>query len=186
MARVIKIPDPVLYLTGAAPRPCVDKALGYDDFARAAEETYSQSYNTLPTCNAREFATFFSRKNYNNLYKSIVERAGNNPDPDELMETMFRAFSMVAPRSEEQDMRRTKFDDATVVSYVLECNNYVLEHAVMDVIAGNQLEEHFRNHRFVFFTIRVFNTNRTYVDGDPERPLQKTSISIMAWIRALD
>ncbi|MDR3540327.1 MAG: hypothetical protein P4L69_05090, partial [Desulfosporosinus sp.] len=102
----------------------------------------------LPTCNAREFATFFSRKNYDSLYKSIVDRAGNNPDPDELMETMFRAFSMVAPRSEEMDMRRTKFDDATIISYVLECNNYVLEHAVADVIAGNQLEEHFRNHRW--------------------------------------
>ncbi|MDR3540746.1 MAG: hypothetical protein P4L69_07210, partial [Desulfosporosinus sp.] len=90
--RLIKIPDPTLYLTGAASRPSVDKAFGYDEFARAAEETFRQSYDPLPTCNAREFATFFSRKNYDSLYKSIVDRAGNNPDPDELMETMFRAF----------------------------------------------------------------------------------------------
>ena len=144
----IKIPAPKLYLTGAAPRPSVDRAFGYDEFARAATETYSQSYDTLPTCNAREFATFFSRKNYENLYKSVVDRAGNNPDEDELMETMMRAFSMVAPRSDEMDMRRTRFDDETVISYVLECNNKVLEDMVTDVMAGAELEAHFRNHRW--------------------------------------
>jgi hypothetical protein len=144
----IRIPAPRLYLTGAVPRPSVDKAFGYDEFARAATETYSQSYDTLPTCYAREFATFFSRKNYENLYKSIVDRAGNNPDEEELFETMMRAFSMVAPRSDEMDMRRTQFDDATIISYVQEMNDYVLEIAVSDVIAGNEQEEHFRNHRW--------------------------------------
>lgn len=145
---VINIPAPKLYLTGAVQRPSVDRAFGYDEFARAAEETFRQSYDTMPTCNVREFATFFSRKNYESLYKATVDRAGNNPDPTELMEAMFRAFSMVAPRSDEMDMRRTQFDDATIISYVRECNDKVLLDMVTDVIAGNQLEEHFRNHRW--------------------------------------
>lgn len=147
-AKQIDFDAPRRYLTGATPRPKVDSALGYDEFARAAAETFRQSYDPMPTCNAREFATFFSRKNYDSLYRSIVDRAGNNPDPNDLMEAMFRAFSMVAPRSDEMDMRRTKFDDATVVSYVRECNNKVLEDMVSEVIAGNQLEEHFRKHRW--------------------------------------
>jgi len=145
---VINIPPPKLYLTAATARPSVDAAFGYDDFARAAQETFRQSYDTMPTCNVREFATFFSRKNYESLYRSIVDRAGDNPDPSELMEAMFRAFSMVAPRSDEMDMRRTRFDDATIISYVKECNNKVLLDMVSDVIAGNQLEQHFRNHRW--------------------------------------
>ena len=145
---LINIPAPNLYLTGAAPRPSLDVAFGYDEFARAAEETFRQSYDTMPTCNVREFATFFSRKNYENLYAIIKKRAGNNPDPSDLMEAMYRAFSMVAPRSEEMDLRRTKFDDATVISYVRECNNKVLLDMIADVIAGNELEEHFRNHRW--------------------------------------
>jgi hypothetical protein len=148
MTSAIKLPTPNLYLTGAVPRPGVDRAFGYDEFARAAEETYRQSYDTLPTCNAREFATFFSRKNYENLYRAIVDRAGNNPDPSELMEAMHRAFSMVAPRSDEMDPRRTRFDNPTIISYVRECNDKVLLDMVSNVIAGNQLEEHFRKHRW--------------------------------------
>jgi hypothetical protein len=145
---VISLPRPKMYLTGAVSRPSVDSAFGYDEFARAAEETFRNSYDPMPTCNAREFATFFSRKNYEMLYREVVRQAGDNPDANELMETMFRAFSMVAPRSDEMDDRRTKFDDATIISYVKECNAKVLEDIVTDVIAGNQQEKYFRTHRW--------------------------------------
>lgn len=146
--KAFNIPSPELYLTGAASRPQVDAAFGYDRFARAAEETMRSSYDPMPTCNAREFATFFSQKNYNNLYKSIQDRTGENPDSNELMEAMFRAFSMVAPRSDEMDMRREDFSDKAIVSYVLECNNKVLEDMVTQVAATAELEEHFRKHRW--------------------------------------
>lgn len=177
----IRIPTPRLYLTGAASRPNVDKAFGYDDFARAAAETMRSSYDPLPTCNAREFATFFSRKNYENLYKSIVDRAGGNPDEDELMEAMFRAFSMVAPRSDETDMRRTKFDDATIISYVRECNNKVLEDMVTDVMAGAELEEHFRNHRFAIHSHTTHTNQLPLISGgDRGKSLPRTPTCTLA------
>lgn len=146
---MLRIPRPKYYLTGATQRPQVDAAFGYDEFARAAEETFRQSYDTMPTCNRMEFAAFFSRRNYEALFREIAKQAGwQKPDATDLLEAMFRAFSMVSPRSDETDPRRTKFTQAAVASYVAECNAKVLDDMVPEVKAGWDLERHFRTHRW--------------------------------------
>lgn len=138
---------PKIYLRASAPHKSVDIALGFDEFARSAMDTYRSNYANTPGCSWREFAMFFNKKNYDMLLKQIKRQAGNNPDPDEVFETMMRAYQSVQPRSDEMDERRERFDIPTVKSYVQEMNKLVIEWAVPDVIAANQLWDHLAKHR---------------------------------------
>ena len=147
MQRKEAVDVPTQYLTAHAPQMQDDRILGFDQFARSAIETYRSSYCPLPTSQTREFAAFFNQKNYELLYDEVKRRSGNKPDASELYETMMAAFQMVRPRSDDMDERSADFSPAVTRSYVDEMNKYVLEHAVEDVKAANQLWAHYAKYR---------------------------------------
>lgn len=139
---------PVQYLTAHAPQLTDDRILGLDQFARSALETYRSSYVPLPTSQTKEFAAFFNQHNYEMLYDEVKRRSGGNrPDPNELYELMMSAFQMIRPRSDEMDERISDFSPAATSSYVNEMNKFVLERAVEDVKAANQLWDHYAKYR---------------------------------------
>jgi hypothetical protein len=142
----MRMPKAYLTAVGATTRRDSD-ALGFDDYARAAMETYRTSYSPLPTCSVNEFGAFFSKRNFELLMAEIQRRAGNEPDANEVYETMMRAYSSVLPRSDQMDERREKFGPGITRSYVREMNDHVLEWAVEDVKAANNLWEHLAKYR---------------------------------------
>jgi hypothetical protein len=113
--------------------------LNFDQFARAAIEVGRSSYNPLPTASSQEYAWFFSRRNYDYLYRKARELARNEPDSGELFEAMLKAYSMIQPRGDEMDERRELEGPDITQSYVDELNKYVLEQVVPDIKAANQL-----------------------------------------------
>ena len=137
---------PKLYLTSNVPQPFTDKALKLDEFARTALETYRTSYNPLPTC-TQEFAAFFSKHNYDHLYKLISQMAGNKPESNELYEAMMWAYSSDPPRSFEMDDRRDKFGPEITGSYVKEINELVIDKMVAETVAANKLWDHYAKYR---------------------------------------
>jgi hypothetical protein len=124
-----------------------DAALGFDIMARTALETYSSSYNNMPTSSYREFAVFFSKENYSKLYNMVIKIAKNKPDPNDLYECMMRAYSTILPRSDEMDPRREKFDKETIRSYVEEINKLVIVYIVPEVEEANKLWDHLAKYR---------------------------------------
>lgn len=138
---------PTRRLTSTASRGHTDAVLGFDAFARNAMETYSSSYNNMPTCSYREFAAFFSKANYTHLYNEVCRLTKNKPDANDLYEYMMRAYSTILPRSDEMDPRRTKFDPSTIRSYVDEINKVVIELVIPDMEASIQQWEHLAKHR---------------------------------------
>lgn len=137
---------PKVYLTANSRLPKTDSALGFDEFARAAIEVGRTAYNPLPAGSAQEYAAFFSRKNYQYLYKKIRDLARNNPDPGELFEAMIWAYSTVQPRGDEMDERRNIFGADITQSYVREMNKHVIERVVTETEAANQLWDHYAKH----------------------------------------
>lgn len=137
---------PRLYLTSTDRLPSTDRQLDFDQFARAAIEVGRASYLPLPAGSTQEYAAFFSRKNYEHLYRIIKRLAGNNPDSGELFEAMTWAYSMVQPRGDEMDERRNLFGPDIVKSYVDEMNKHVIEKVVTETEAANQLWDHYAKH----------------------------------------
>jgi hypothetical protein len=127
---------------------CSDKALHMDPFARAALETYRDSYQSLPTGGVHEFAAFFSKGNYDYLYGEIQRRAGNPIDKNDLFDVMMRAYSMILPRSDPMDLeRRLRFDKACTDSYLAELNAYVFEQTVEEVVQANRQWDFYAQNR---------------------------------------
>ena len=136
------------YCNAFAAQPMTDKLLKLDPVARAALETYRESYNPLPVGHVDEFRTFFSLKNYRYLYKEIIRQCkGMLPDETELMDAMMWAFSSVAPRSDESDERRDLFGADITNSYVQEINKYVLEKMTAEVVSANMQADTYYKYR---------------------------------------
>jgi hypothetical protein len=132
---------PIKHSGYAATQYQLDRELGYDSIARMALETLRDSYNPQPTSNHREFARFFSQRNYNHLKEQIERKAGGNKvDENDLFDYMIRAFTMIRPRSDNMDIeRRNNFDDSTVNSYVSEMNSYIMSNLPFEIIQANKL-----------------------------------------------
>lgn len=142
----IKLPR--LYLSAVAPQPMTDKMLGFDPIARAALETYRDTYNPLPTGNVDEWRAFFSTKNFKFLYNEIKKQCnGMIPEEGELMDAMMWAYSSVLPRSDETDERRDLFGPDITLSYVREINKYVVEKMTAEVISANQQADCYYKYR---------------------------------------
>jgi hypothetical protein len=125
-----------------------DAELGYDEFARAALETYRDSYNPMPTGTVKEFGRFFSAQNFQYLKEAVKKLAGYYADDGELFDMMVRSFSMIKPRSDEMDMeRRTNFSDEVTQSYVDEMNKYVLDNLPEEVKQANRLWDFYAKNR---------------------------------------
>jgi hypothetical protein len=128
-----------VYGSGGAVRYSEDAHFGYDQFARAALQTFRNSYLPGMTSSTNEFARFFSGPNYAFLMERTRALSGYDPDPESVYESMMWAFQMEVPRSDMYDPRTFKFDEPTVQSFVSELNERVLEKAVSDTVAANQL-----------------------------------------------
>lgn len=127
---------------------CDEKVIGCDKFARAALETYRDSYHTMPTANVKEFAKVFSESNYKFLASEIKRRSGYEIDGGELFDLMMQAFTMIAPRTDIMDVdRRMNFSDQTVQSYVSEINAHVLDRGIEETIQANRQWEFLAKNR---------------------------------------
>lgn len=121
---------------------CDQNVIGGDDFARAALETYRDSYHTMPTGGVREFVSFFSRRNFEYLAAEIKKRSGGfDIDKNELMDAMMTAYTFILPRSDPTDIeRRTDYTTKGVTeSYVAEMNKVVFDRTVEEVKQANKL-----------------------------------------------
>ena len=119
---------------------CVDDALGYDSFARAALETLRNTYHNLPTAGVKELGAFFCEKNFNYLFEEIKRRTGLTIDKNDLFDVMLNAYAMILPRSDPTDFQeRTCFDDRVTQRYVAEMNRYVFDNTLEDVKQADKL-----------------------------------------------
>jgi hypothetical protein len=139
---------PGQYLSSTTRLPITDRALNFDEYARAAIEVFRSSYLPLPAGSPQEYAAFFSKKNYEYLYnESMRQSGGYRPDSNELFESMIRAYSVIQPRGDEMDLRRELYTTDVTNSYVNEMNVQVLDHIVPIIIASNKLWDHLAKYR---------------------------------------
>jgi len=127
---------------------CADAAFGYDQFARAALESYRESYQPIPTASVNEFGAFFSKKNYDKLLKLVTEASGGfSPGQEELFEAMMTAYNLRPPRSDPTDERRSEFTPEVTTSYVDEVNSIVLDRLPEEVKQANKLWDFYAKNR---------------------------------------
>ena len=125
-----------------------DRELGYDEFARAALETYRDAYNPMPTADVHEFGAFFSAKNFDWLEGQIKKQSGFPMERSGIMDAMFAAYGTIQPRSDMMDLdRRTVFNQSTTNSYVREMNAFVLEHTIEENKQANRQWDFYAAHR---------------------------------------
>lgn len=119
---------------------CVDGALGYDSFARAALETLRNTYHNLPTAGVAELGAFFSEKNFNYLHGEIKRRTGLTVDSNDLFDVMLNAYAMILPRSDPTDFEdRLCFSPQVTQRYVDQMNKYVFDNTLEDVKQADRL-----------------------------------------------
>jgi hypothetical protein len=133
-------------LTAFYSQPKVDDALNFDSVARAALETYRDSWQPMPTCNLKEFGAFFSGKNMRHIMSETVRLCKPyRPEEDDVFAAMVQAFQMILPRSDQTDERRENFSDAATRSYVDDMNSFCLDKLYADTIAaGNQSDHYYK------------------------------------------
>lgn len=127
---------------------CVDGALGYDAFARAALETLRNTYHNLPTAGVKELGAFFSERNFNFLFDEIKRRTGLTIDKNDLFDVMLNAYALILPRSDPTDLQdRTSFDDCATQRYVAEMNKYVFDNTLEDLKQADKLWDFWAKNR---------------------------------------